>query len=87
MIVINPDEMDVESFCKAVGCTTKEFNKRIKEAKRFFKLFRQKYTKEECISFAKDSFFVDKMADISIDETVESLQRAMKEYEDKEKEN
>lgn len=71
MISIEPDKMDVESFCNAIGCTIKEFNKRVKEAKWIFRLFRVKYTKEDCIRYAKDSFFVDKMADISIKELQE----------------
>ena len=84
MIKIEPDNMDVESFCSVIGCTTQEFNKRVKEIKRLSKILRCKLTEQECISFAKKSFFEDKMSPITIEEATESIQKVMREYKEKE---
>ena len=83
---IEPDNMDVESFCNAIGCTTQEFNKRVKETKRFLKTLRCKFTEQELISSTKKSFFMDKMAQVTIEEIrevtdSESLQEVMKAFE------
>lgn len=68
--------MTVEEFCKEMNCTTEYFEQLCSDIKKVFSC-----SDDECISFAKSTFFGNDMQDINAETASRILRETMEKYE------